>query len=221
MDDQKVWAKSMYVNSVLHEPLLVEKNILEIMAIAEEARKIGIDILVTNPTPISWGGLENKTDDQLTTQAIALNLLGKKLSEIGMVLAYHNHDAEMRQGAREFHHMLTGTDPGYVKLCLDAHWIYRGCGNSQVALLDIAKLYGARVSELHLRQSQGGVWSETFADGDIDYAALCRALVKAGARKPHLVLEVAVESGTPKTLSPVEAHRRSAEYARRVLVPLA
>jgi hypothetical protein len=39
--------------------------------------------------------------------------------------------------------------------------------------------------------------------------------------KPHLVLEVAVENGTPKTLSPVEAHRRSVEYATRVLAPLA
>jgi len=47
-----------------------------------------------------------------------------------------NRDAELRQGGREFHHMLTATNPDDVKLCLDAHWIYRGCGDSQVAVFD-------------------------------------------------------------------------------------
>ena len=85
-----------------------------------------------------------------------------------MVLAYHNHDAEMREGAREFHHMLTGTDPANVKLCLDAHWIYRGSGNSQVALFDIVEIYVDRIVELHLRQSHDGIWSEVFGEGDIN-----------------------------------------------------
>ena len=53
-----------------------------------------------------------------------------------------------------------GRDVG-MKLCLDTHWIYRGAGNSNVALFDILKLYGDRVVSLHLRQSVGGVWSET------------------------------------------------------------
>ena len=159
----------MYVNSVLHEPQLVEENISEIMAIAEEAKKIGIEILVTNPSPIKWSGPENKTDEQIKAQAIALNLLGKELKSIGIKLAYHNHDMEMRESAREFHHMLTGTDPDNVHLCLDAHWIYRGSGNSQVALFDIVELYADRIVELHLRQSHNGIWSEVFEDGDIDY----------------------------------------------------
>jgi inosose dehydratase len=137
-----------------------------------------------------------------------------------MKLAYHNHDIELRNAAREFHHMMAGTDPRHVSLCLDAHWVYRGAGNSQVALLDVVKLYGARVSELHLRQSRGGVWSETLDDGDIDYTALAQALAHARVR-PHLVLEIAVEKGTPKTLSPLEAHRRSVDYARRVFAALA
>ena len=101
------------------------KNIKDVLAIAREARNIGIEILVTNPTPINWGGPENKTDEQLTTQAAALNLLGEELNAMGMKLAYHNHDIEMRESAREFHHMLTGTDPANVHLCLDPHWIYR------------------------------------------------------------------------------------------------
>ena len=213
--------RSLYVNSTLHEPAEADRSIEQILAVAREVRPAGTRIIVTNPNPIRWGGPENKTDAQLRTQGAAMVRLGRELASLKMKLAYHNHDIELRQAAREFHHMMAGTDPRYVTLCLDAHWIYRGCGNSQVALFDIVKLYGARVSELHLRQSRNGVWSETFEDGDIDYARLARALAQAGAKSPHLVLEVAVEDGTPKTLSPVEAHRRSAEYARQVLAPLA
>lgn len=215
LDWYKIWSKSMYVNSVLHEPQLVEQNISDILAIAEEAKKVGIEILVTNPMPIKWGGPENKDDEQLKTQAIALNLLGKQLKEIGVTLAYHNHDAEMRESAREFHHMLTGTNPEYVKLCLDAHWIYRGSGNSQVALFDIVQVYANRIVELHLRQSHNGIWSEVFEEGDIDYSRLA-SILKQKNLKPHLVLEQAVEEGTPNTMNAIEAMTKSLDNVKKV-----
>jgi len=207
--------RSIYVNSSLHEPAEAERSLAPILAVAREVKPFGTRIIVTNPNPIRWGGPENKNDEQLRTQSAALNRLGRELAALKLTLAYHHHDIELRQAAREFHHMLAGTDPRYVTLCLDAHWMYRGAGNSQVALFDVVELYGHRVSELHLRQSQNGVWSETLGPGDIDYEALARALTRKKV-KPHLVLEIAVEAGTPKTLDPVEAHRRSAEYARRV-----
>ncbi|UCE47796.1 MAG: hypothetical protein JSW47_19625, partial [Phycisphaerales bacterium] len=91
----------------------------------------------------------------------------------------------------------------------------RGAGNSQVALFDVVELYGSRITELHLRQSKDGVWAETFCDGDIDYSALARHLTKLGIR-PHIVLEQAVEKGTPKTMTPLEAFSKSTKYTRGV-----
>lgn len=211
----KIWSKSMYVNSALHEPELVEQSIDAVLSIAEEAKQIGIEILVTNPTPIRWGGPENKTDKQLQTQALALNVMGKKLKSKGISLAYHNHDAEMRQSAREFHHMLTGTDPEFVKLCLDAHWIYRGSGNSQVALFDIVEMYSDRIVELHLRQSHDGIWSEVFEEGDIDYGRLTKTLREKNT-KPHIVLEQATEEGTPYTMDTIEAINKSLSNTTRI-----
>lgn len=208
--------RSLYVNSTLHVEEQAGRSIDQVLAIARKAKQVGTRIIVTNPSPIRWGGEENKSDEQLRVQAAALNRLGREISALGLTLAYHNHDIELRNAAREFHHMMVGTEARYVTLCLDAHWIYRGAGNSAVALFDVAKLYGSRVTELHLRQSADGVWSETFGDGDIDYCALARHLLKIGV-KPHLVMEQAVENGTPKTVGPVEAHRRSAAYARRIL----
>ncbi|MHC4116358.1 MAG: sugar phosphate isomerase/epimerase family protein [Planctomycetota bacterium] len=211
--------RSLYVNSVLHEREKAEQSIESALAIADKARALGTKIIVTNPSPISWGGPQNKNDAQLRTQAKSLEKLGRRLKAMGLTLAYHNHAIELREAAREFHHMMVGTDPAYVTLCLDAHWIYRGSGNSQVALFDVVKLYGSRVTELHLRQSKGGIWTETMCDGDVDYPALAEQLQKIGVR-PHIVLEQAVEKGTPKTMTPLEAFTQSAQYTRRVFAAM-
>ena len=212
--------RSLYVNSTLHNPDEAEKSIQQILSIAEKAKRLGTKIIVTNPNPVRWGGPDDKNDAQLESQAQALNKLGARLREMELLLAYHNHDAELRQAAREFHHMLLGTNPDAVTLCLDAHWIYRGAGNSAVALFDVLKLYGRRTSELHLRQSVNNVWTEALGDGDIDYPRLAKQLLKLGV-KPHLVIEQAPEGGTPKTINAVESHRRSCAYARRVFAGLA
>jgi inosose dehydratase len=212
--------RSLYVNSVLHEPDKADASIEAILTIAQKAKEIGAQIIVTNPSPIRWGGPENKNDTQLKFQAASLEKLGRRLKQIGLTLAYHNHDIELRNAAREFHHMMLGTDPAYVTLCLDAHWIYRGAGNSQVALFDVLKLYGLRITELHLRQSRDNIWSETFGDGDIDYRALARYLLEINIR-PHLVLEQGVETGTPKTMGTVEAFQKSSQYAREVFAAFA
>jgi len=213
--------RSLYVNSTLHDRDQAGKSIEDVFAIAEKAKAVlGTQIIVTNPSPIRWGGLENKNDAQLRVQAVALEVLGRKLKAIGLTLAYHNHDIELRNAAREFHHMMVGTDPACVTLCLDAHWIYRGAGNSQVALFDVLKLYGSRITELHLRQSKDNIWTETFGEGDIDYRRVANHLLNIGV-KPHLVLEQAIEAGSPKAMATVDAFRKSSQYARDIFADFA
>ncbi len=208
--------RSFYMNTSLHEPAEAEQSIGRVVAIAKQAKEqLGARIVVVNPNPIRWGGPENKNDAQLRTQAASLNELGRQLGEAGAVLAYHYHDIELRNAAREFHHMMVGTDPSHVSLCFDAHWTYRGSGDSAVAVFDVLKLYGPRISELHLRQSRGGVWTEAFGEGDIDYPQLAAYLLSIDAR-PHLVLEQAVEAQSPKTMDAAAAHREGGRYARRI-----
>jgi inosose dehydratase len=212
--------RSLYVNSILHERDKAEASIEAVLAIARKAKDLGTRVTVTNPSPIRWGGPENKDDAQLKVQAASLEKLGRQLREMKLVLAYHNHDIELRNAAREFHHMMAGTDPAYVTLCLDAHWIYRGAGNSQVALFDVLKLYGPRITELHLRQSKDNIWTEAFGEGDIDYQAVAKHLLEINVR-PHLVLEQAVETGSPKTMTITEAFQRSSRYARQIFAAFA
>lgn len=207
--------RSLYTNSTLHEATKVEQSMKHVLEVARAGKPLGLKIIVTNPSPIKWGSKEAKTDAQLKTQAAALDELGAALVKEGVTLAYHNHDMELHHGAREFHHMLTGTSPEVVKFCLDSHWIYRGCGNSEVALFDAVAHYYERVVELHLRQSQGGVWQETFAmEGDIDYRRLFEFL-NSKSIHPHLVLEQAVEGRSPKTLDVQTAHAASYQALSR------
>lgn len=221
LEKHKLQMRSLYVNSSLHAAEEARKSIDAVLAIAEAAKPLGTSIFVINPNPIRWGGPENKTDAQLEEQAKNLDGLGAALRGMGVTLAYHNHDAELRNGAREFHHMLGATAPENVSFCLDAHWIYRGCGDSQVAVFDVMRLYGRRVVELHLRQSQGGIWTEAFAsEGDVNYLRLAAELKMLGLR-PHLVLEQAVEAKSANTIQAVEAHRQGVAAAARFYAAMA
>ena len=200
---------TIYVNSVLHDHT-ANASIDEVLRIATRARDLAqTSIVVTNPRPVRWGGPENKSDAEIITQGKALEKLGAALHREGITLAYHNHDSEFRLGAREYHHMHNATNPAHVKFCLDAHWVYRGSGDSEVAVFDTVALYGSRVVELHLRQSTNGVWTESFAPtGDINYPRLLSELSAQGIH-PFITLEQAVEDGSPHTLNSVEAHRAS------------
>lgn len=203
-------ARSFYVGPPMHDERS-EQSIASVLASAKKAKELlNTQIIVINAQP-----QKNKTDAMLRHQVAALEQLGRRLHEMGVTLSYHFHAVELENAAREFHHMLCNTEPQHLTLCYDAHWMFRGSGNSAVAALDAVKLYGSRISEVHLRQSVDGVWTEAFGEGDIDYPAMVKLLREAGAN-PLLVLEQAVEAQSPKTLDAVAAHRRGAEYTRRL-----
>ncbi|TLU99289.1 sugar phosphate isomerase/epimerase family protein [Dyadobacter luticola] len=206
---------SVYVNTSLHKSDEADKSIESVLAIADALKPAATKIIVTNPNPIKWGSDLNKSDAELSEQAQNMDKLGSALKSKGMTLAYHTHDVELRAAAREFHHMLLATDPKNVSLCLDVHWVYRGSGNSQIALFDIIKLYGKRIVELHIRQSKGGIWQETFSEGDIDYVRLAKNL-KDISVKPHLVLEQCLEKASPNTMNAVAAHKIDLVYLQKV-----
>ncbi len=199
---------SFYVNSTLHDASVAQASVDTVLSIAKAAKGIGAKIVVTNPSPTSWNNGRNKNDTELVEQARNLDRLGAELRKMGLTLAYHTHDMEMKAGAREFHHMMLNTEPANVTFCMDVHWIYRGSGNSELAVFDVLKLYGHRITELHLRQSEEGVWLETFQlTGDIDYRRFSAELVKRKIT-PHLVIEQCLEKDSPDRLTALEAHHR-------------
>ena len=198
---------SIYAGNELHGDDF-EEEVQSILAQARLAKPLGVRYVVCNPKPISWTEPKGKNDEQLSRQVKALELLGEGLIEQGMQLSYHVHTPELSNGAREFHHMMLNVSPKAMGLCLETHWIYRGCGGSNHAVLDVMKLYGERINTTHLRQSQNRIWDETFRDGDVDHREIFRRLRKLDYSGP-LTLEMAIEEGTPNTMSHSEAHRRA------------
>ena len=210
---------SIYVNSVLHDRTEADKSIENVLSIADQVKDYGAEIIVTNPSPIEWGSKLLKTDEQLIEEARNVERLGEALRHKGLRLAYHTHDTELLAGAREFHHVMQNTSAENVSFCFDVHWIYRGSQNSQVAVFDVLKLYGNRVTELHIRQSINGTWSETFGSGDIDYPRLVSEM-KTMKLRPHLVIEQCTESGTPNTMESQQAHRADLEQISKIFQPI-
>jgi inosose dehydratase len=203
---------SVYTGGKLHEadwPQTVEK----ILRRASLAQECGATIVNINPDPKSWREELAKSDDELNMQAEALQTLGEKLAARGMRLAYHFHNNELAHSAREFHHTLLAVEESLLGLCMDVHWAYRGTGHSQLALLDILKLYGRRTAVLHLRQSRQGVWLERLDDGDVDYKPIAAFYQSIKFNGPA-VLEIAYEPGTEINLSMEEAYRQSVNWVK-------
>jgi inosose dehydratase len=194
---------STYRNVRLHEHG-ADAGFDALLSAARWAKNLGATVLTLNAEPIAWGKPLDKDDAQLRLQARALNTLCGALAEEGVRVAYHVHDAELRQGARELHAMLVAVPAERMGVCFDPHWIYRGCGNSQVAAETIAALVSERICCLHLRQSVAGVFTEAFqAEGDLDY----RFLAAQMATVPTYI-EQGWEPGTPENLPRIEADRR-------------
>lgn len=161
-----------------------------------------------NPNPVSG---REKTDDELKIQSEALNQLGWSLEKSGLGLYLHQHAPEMANGAREWRAMLKQTEPRYLKVCLDTHWVLRG-GQDVMTLL---KESAPRLGSVHLRNSVNGVWSEDFGDGDIDYKAVA-AYLRSIHFDGFLSVELAWDKETKVTRTLEENLRLSRLYTQHV-----
>jgi inosose dehydratase len=198
---------SVYTGGNLYDPAQAPATVERILRQAQHARTAGVAGITMNPDVIRDG----KTVDQLKIQADGLNRLGEKLRALEMGLWIHNHDPEMKDNGREVRSNLDRTDPQCVGFCADTHWIWRGGGDPYEYL----QKYGERLGNLHLRNSRKNVWSEEFGDGDLDYGRVARILKEAKFCGP-LIVELAIERGTPQTRPLVESQKISRAYLKEV-----
>jgi inosose dehydratase len=199
----------VYAGGPMHEPAAAEKTFAEILEAAGPARSLGARIIDTNPAPKPKKA--RKTDEELDTQARCLNRIAGALRKRGMRLIVHHHDPEMAENAREWRHILKNTDAKIVGICMDIDWVIRG-GQQPLELLREA---GARLAELHLRNSRAGVWTESLDEGDYDYPSIAAYLREIGYRG-YLGVELAYEKGTAPTRPLEEDLRLSRVFAERV-----
>ncbi len=196
-----------YAGGTLHEAAKVEATIAQIVAQARRAKKAArLQLVVLNPDVRD--DKKEKTDDELTLQAQALDQLARALARVGVQLAVHAHDKEMRSGAREWRHILENTTAA-VGICLDLHWALRG-KQDPLALLDEA---GDRLRDLHLRNSKDDVWTESLGAGDLDMRLIAKALW-ARRYAGFLTVELAYEEKTELARSLPDNLRASRQFVK-------
>jgi inosose dehydratase len=202
---------ALYHDGVVHDADQAAGNIDRMLRLAETAKSYGCNILNFNPTPISWQEPLNKTDKQLQVQAESLNEIGRGLREMGMTLLVHNHNAEMRENAKEHRANLELTDAELVFFCLDPDWIQKG-GQDAIRLVEEA---APRLKSLHLRNAKAGVWLEALGEGDVDYQQV-KAILDRMDYDGLLIVELAYSKDTVQTRSIPDNLRLSRAYVREV-----
>lgn len=200
---------TFYAGSTMHEERAGERSINEIVELARATKEAGVRAIVTNPSPKPNQG--RKSDEELAVQARSLDRLGAELQKLGVRLMVHHHTPELVENGREWRHQLQHTDPKLVSCCVDVQWAHRG-GQEPLSFL---REVDGRLGSLHLRNTNGGVWMEDFADGDIDYHQIAEYL-KGINYDGYLVVELAYEKGTTITRSLEEDLRLSRLYTEKV-----
>jgi inosose dehydratase len=200
---------SVYVGGPMHQPPLAEETIKRVLEIAGICQPFGCNAVVHNPDPKPYG--DRKGDEELSSEAQALNRMGWLLQRKGFQLRVHNHAIEMLENAREWLYILHNTDAAYVALCMDLDWIHQG-DQDPLALLHEA---GARVAEIHVRNSQNKLWLESVEYGDIDYRKVAAYLWESHL-SPLIVVELAYRENTVVRHTLPEDLRSSRLYTERI-----
>jgi len=152
-----------------------------------------------------------KTPEQLDAQADLLKRLIALCDAHGVVLNLHNHTYEVEDAEHDLRGTLARVPD--VKLGPDLNWLLRG----GVDPVEFLRRYGDRIVFVHLRdQHVGGRWSEALGEGDMDYAAIGRALRDVAFAGPAVV-ELAHERDFVPTRPIRESLHLSLDFARRVL----
>ena len=199
---------SVYVGGAMHEMTAGEETEQRALSTFRAAKGTGSKAIVCDPSPKPAG---EKADQELATQVMLVNRLGRKLAAEDGNLRFHNHKVELQSRAREWRYMLDHTDPKFVSVCLDIDW----ANQAGYKPMDLLRQAGFRVSEIHVRSSRNLVWQESVEGrGDVDYRPIA-AFLKQERLEPLVVVELAYAEGTTVSRSLEEDLRRSRVFAER------
>jgi sugar phosphate isomerase/epimerase len=152
-----------------------------------------------------------KTPAQFDAQAELLRGIIALCQSRGVVLNLHNHTYEVENDLHDLKGTLARIPD--VKLGPDLNWLLRG-GVDPVRFI---KTYGRQIVFLHLRdQKADGRWSEAMGEGDMDYAAIGRALREVNF-SGAAVIELAHERNFKPTRPLRESLKMSRAYVRQTL----
>lgn len=156
-----------------------------------------------------------------------VQLIARDALAQGVQTAFHPHAASYVESPAEIEHLLAGTAPDLVGLCLDTGHVAYGGGDPAA----LARDHAARVRHVHLKDVRNAVLGKArdaglafaeavgrgvfapLGDGDLDLPGTLQALRAAGY-DGWLVVEQDVRLGLTPGADPLNDARRSREFIR-------
>ena len=151
---------------------------------------------------------QQKTPEQLDTQADTLRQAMAMAEERGVTMNLHNHTYEVMWGEHEVRETIARLPT--VKLGPDLNWLRR----AGVEPLGFLLRYADRTVFLHLRDQKGDRWTEALGEGTEDYVALGKVLDEIDF-KGEATIELAHERDQEFTRPMGELFRVSCQHLRR------
>jgi inosose dehydratase len=143
-----------------------------------------------------------------------LNELGKRTSDLGIPLGYHNHMGSLSERPEELDQIMSASDPRYVKLELDIAHYFQGGGDPVKAI----EKYSDRLLFLHIkdveRVSKSVYRFVELGHGLVDVPAVFESLNKMGFRGWAVV---ELDEVPPDAHSAKEAAAANKEYLQEKL----
>ncbi len=109
-------------------------------SVADGGAALGAERLILSGRSLADAGARKN-------KAAALNRTGEYARKRGLQLAYHNHDAEFRNGGAEIEELMAATDGGLVRMVLDAGHAWFGGGDVPAFF----NKHHQRIDGMHLR----------------------------------------------------------------------
>ena len=150
--------------------------------------------------------------EQMQTRALingfckALNTAGELCSREGLVLNYHNHDAEfsLHDGVIPYDVILENTDAKFVKFELDTYWATKAGADPLVYF----NKYPGRYRQCHLKDGTVNGEITTIGHGIMKFPVLLAAARKAGIEHYYVEQDGAAD--------PMKAIRQAYTYLRAI-----
>lgn len=156
---------------------------------------------------LPWLAEEYRTGEAFRALAPRLDHIGRRCSDRGISLAYHNHDFEFAPAGEDGRTLLDtlrdGTDATLVGFEVDVYW----AAFAGVEPVELLGHYAGRVRLVHLKDLGADRGFAEVGDGTLDIRGICAAAETAGARW------LIVENDAPRMPS-LESARRSLENLR-------
>lgn len=153
---------------------------------------------------LACSGPDFPTSAQYNAAAERLDQAGARCRARGVTLCYHNHAHEIVHDMFGLNHILRGTDPANLHLCLDTYWLARG-GQDPAAVIGAL---APRIGYMHLKDMrQDGDFAEV-GQGTLDWEGIRKAVTAAGVE-----LAMVEQDRTQRT--PLESVTLSRQYLRQ------